>query len=139
MTPPHGSLIFADTSFYYASLDSRDPFHSRAHALAQEISAKNRTLISSWEIIVETLTLLRTGHSYSAAMAFLRDTLPGITVIHLDSEKRDRALTLFEKLSQDKRLSLCDVISYLLVKEHLGNIPCLAFDDDFRKLGLNVL
>lgn len=139
MIPPNNSLIFADTSFYYASLDSRDRFHSQAHKLAYEISARNMTLISSWEIVVETITLLRTGHSYGAAMAFIKDTLPGITVIQLDSEKKDRALTLFEKLSRAKRLSLCDVISYLLVKEHLGNIPCAAFDDDFRKLGLNVL
>ena len=32
-----------------------------------------------------------------------------------------------------------DIISFLLVTKVLGNIPCLAFDDDFEKLGLTVV
>ena len=131
--------LFVDTSFYYASLDPQDPHHERARELNMLISQKRLVLISSWEVIVETVTLLRIRHNYQAAITFIRHVLPHLQIMTLDVKSRAQALVLFEKLSRDKHLSLCDVISYLLVTEHLNHIPCLAFDDDFKKLGLNVL
>ncbi|MBI4373512.1 MAG: type II toxin-antitoxin system VapC family toxin [Deltaproteobacteria bacterium] len=133
------SSVFADTSYYYACLDSRDRHHARTRELNLLISQQGLALVSSWEIVVETVTLLRNRHSFSAATIFIRHLLPHIEVIYLDEKSRARAIHLFEKFSRDKRLSLCDVISYLLVTEHLKGIPCLAFDDDFRQLGLNVM
>ncbi|MBI2340858.1 MAG: type II toxin-antitoxin system VapC family toxin [Deltaproteobacteria bacterium] len=130
------SSVFADTSFYYALADSRDSRHPEATTLSKSVDANNLGLVSSWEIIVETVTLLRNRYSYQAAVNFIQKVLPSIQVIYIDDKIRQRSLSLFKKFASDKRLSLCDVISYILVKEHLQNIPCLAFDDDFEKLGL---
>ncbi|MBI4410989.1 MAG: hypothetical protein HY541_00700, partial [Deltaproteobacteria bacterium] len=105
---------------------------------SKSVDANNLGLVSSWEIIVETVTLLRNRYSYQAAVNFIQKVLPSIQVIYIDDKIRQRSLSLFKKLASDKRLSLCDVISYILVKEHLQNIPCLAFDDDFEKLGLSL-
>lgn len=131
--------VYADTSFYFAYLDPRDLSHARAVELHRHLSERNLALISSWEVIVETVTLLRNRHSYSAAITFIHKVLPAIRVIYIDDKVRSKGLKLFEKLARDKRLSLCDVISYLLVTEHLDHIPCLAFDDDFESLGLHLV
>jgi hypothetical protein len=36
-------------------------------------------------------------------------------------------------------LSLCDAISLVVVTTLLERMPCLAFDEDFRRLGLTVI
>lgn len=136
---PNERLIFADTSFYYAALDKRDRNHQSAQRLSRYVAEHCWTLTSSWEVIVETVTLLRNRYSYEASVNFIKKILPCLEIVYIDDTIRKRALSFFEKLNRDKRLSLCDVISYLLVKEHFENIPCLAFDDDFDQLGLNVL
>lgn len=46
---------------------------------------------------------------------------------------------MFRRYGQDHRLSLCDAISFVVVTTLLGRMPCLAFDEDFRRLGLTVL
>jgi hypothetical protein len=46
---------------------------------------------------------------------------------------------LFSRMSREHRISLCDAISAIVVKHRLGSIPCLALDDDFRRLGLSVI
>lgn len=129
-------LLFADTSFYYAALDSRDPFHPLAKRYAEWLEENKGQLISTWEIVSETVTLLRTRYGYEGAMTFIRDVLPSLQIIYLSDRDRREALRLFEKLSSDKKLSLCDVVSYLVITKHLKRIPHLAFDDDFRSLGL---
>jgi predicted nucleic acid-binding protein len=42
------------------------------------------------------------------------------------------------RFSRDKRLSFCDAITFVVITQILGNMPCLTFDRDFRALGLNV-
>ena len=36
----------------------------------------------------------------------------------------------------ERRLSLCDAISFIVVTTLLDRMPCFAFDEDFRRLGL---
>jgi predicted nucleic acid-binding protein len=64
--------------------------------------------------------------------------LPALDLVYLDESERRRALILFSRVSRERRISLCDAISALVVKDRLGSIPCLAFDDDFQRLGLTV-
>ena len=39
----------------------------------------------------------------------------------------------------ERRLSLCDAISFVVITTLLDRPPCLTFDDDFRALGLTVV
>lgn len=130
------SRFFTDTSFYYAFLDKRDRFHSMAKEISDWMNIHNIGMTTTWEVVLETVTLLRYRHSYEAAMTFVKDVFPSIQIVTVSEEDRLEALHLFKKFSEDKKISLCDVISYLVVTKYFDHIPCLAFDDDFWALGL---
>lgn len=131
--------LFCDTSFFYAALDSRDRDHPLAKKLSKSIQEKQVPLITTWEVIVETVTLLRYRYGYRGAITFIDQVLPRLNIFYIDSAARAKTLQAFRKLSRDKKISLCDAISYIVVSEYLGFMPCLAFDEDFRRLGLTVL
>lgn len=131
--------VFVDTSFYYASLDPRDAHHEKAIQLNHQVVEKKLQMLSTWEIICETVTLLRNRFGYKAAVLFIDQILPSLEIIYIDDDIRALALKWFKKLSADKKISLCDVVSYLLVTQKLDHIPILAFDDDFKDLGLTFL
>ncbi len=128
--------LFADTSFFYAALDPEDASHPTARKTVEWIAITNTRIVTTWEVIVETVTLLRNRYSYAAAIGFIQKTLPTVQLINITQSDREESLQLFKKLASDKELSLCDVISYLVVKKYLRHAPCLAFDDDFWTLGL---
>jgi len=131
--------LFGDMSFFYAVLDKRDSDHSSASQLAEFIQERQIPLITTWEVIVETVTLLRYRYSYRGATTFINRVLPQLNVFYVDAEVRAKAFDAFLKLSRDKEISLCDAISYIVITEHLNFIPCLTFDKDFKQLGLTVL
>lgn len=131
--------LFADTSFFYAVLDRRDRDHKSAARLARFVQEEQIPLITTWEIIVETVALLRYRYSYRGAVAFIDQVLPQLNIFYVDAGARAKALRTFLKFSQDKKISLCDAISYVVVTEYLNFIPCLTFDEDFKRLGLHVL
>ena len=85
------------------------------------------------------MTLLRYRYSYRGAVTFIDQVLLQLNIFYINSEDRAKGLLAFRKLSRDKEISLCDAISYIVVSERLDFIPCLAFDEDFRRLGITVL
>jgi predicted nucleic acid-binding protein len=60
-------------------------------------------------------------------------------IVYLNDTDRHRALILFSRLSRERKISLRDAISAAVAKDRLAATPCLAFDDDFRTLGLSVV
>lgn len=52
---------------------------------------------------------------------------------------RTRALDVFRRYGRDHRLSFCDAISFVVVTTLLDRMPCFAFDEDFRRLGLTII
>jgi predicted nucleic acid-binding protein len=54
-------------------------------------------------------------------------------------DQRGEAEQIFRRHGRDRRLSFCDAISAVVVTTLLDQIPCLAFDEDFRSLGLTVI
>jgi predicted nucleic acid-binding protein len=131
--------VFCDTSFFYASLDKNDYDHVAARAMAGWLKDKSIAIITTWEIVVETVTLLRYRLSFRGAEVFIKNVLPYLNIIYITDNERSKALESFLKLSKDKKLSLCDLISNVVVRMHFSEIPCIAFDDDFRQMGLTVL
>lgn len=51
----------------------------------------------------------------------------------------EEAEQIFRRYGRDHRLSFCDAISFVVVTTLLDYVPCLAFDEDFRRLGLTVI
>lgn len=133
------SHVFVDTSFWYASLDPRDENHEGAAILAAAAAKARARMHSTREVVEETLTLLRYRASARAALLFLDQIVPAVHVIDSAPETHATAAALFRRLAPRRRLSYCDALSFVVVRTVLHDVPCLAFDRDFRALGLTVM
>ncbi len=131
--------VFCDTSFFHACLDPSDTHHPRAHDLVTEATTANTALWTTWDVVSETATLLRYRVSYPAALAFVDELYPRLRLVEYGAEVRAQALDVFRRYGRERRLSLCDAISFVVVTTLLERTPCLAFDEDFRRLGLTVV
>jgi len=131
--------LFCDTSFFYACLDPADANHARASAVLAEASATGSAFCTTWDVIGETVTLLRYRRSFRAALAFLDEVKPALQLISYGDRVRLEAVRLFREYGRDHRLSFCDAISFVVVTTLLDHAACLSFDRDFRSLGLTVL
>jgi predicted nucleic acid-binding protein len=129
---------FCDTSFFFASLCPDDINYERAGEVLNNCVTEKITLCTTWDIISETVTLLRYRAEYRLSMEFLDNIVPSLSVVTYDRSVRDAAIEVFRKLSRDKRLSFCDVLSYVVITQLLEDMPSLSFDRDFRSLGLTV-
>jgi len=52
---------------------------------------------------------------------------------------RDEAEEIFRRRARARRISFCDAVSFVVITTLLDDMPSLAFDRDFRALGLTVL
>jgi len=136
---PPSALVFCDTSFFYACLDPNDVNHMRARLLVEESASSGTTWCTTWDIVSETVTLLRYRRHFRAALAFLNDVKPGLQLVLYGDRVRDEAERMFRSYARDHRLSFCDAISFVVVTSLLDHVPCFTFDEDFRRLGLTVL
>lgn len=130
--------VFCDTSFFFASLCPDDSNYKKAGELLEYCKNNAVTLYTTWDIISETVTLLRYRASYNIAVKFLDNVKPTLFIVPYNDSVRTVAEEVFKKLSIDKRLSFCDAMSYVVITHMLDNIPCFTFDKDFRSLGLTV-
>ncbi|MBI5205969.1 MAG: type II toxin-antitoxin system VapC family toxin [Nitrospirae bacterium] len=129
---------FCDTSFFFASLSPDDSNYSRAGEILEFFRENKISLYTTWDIISETITLLRYRASYKLSVEFIDVVKPSLHIVHYNDSVRMAAAEIFKKLSRDKRLSFCDSISYVIITHMLENMPCFSFDSDFRSLGLTV-
>lgn len=131
--------LFCDTSFFYACLDPTDVNHDRAGQLIHDAAKSGSDFFATWDIVSETATLLRYRRSFSAAWTYLSEVKPTLRLVPYGDESRAQAEEIFRIYGQDHRLSFCDALSFVVVTTLLENMSCLAFDRDFRGLGLTVL
>ena len=129
---------FCDTSFFFASLSPDDSNYSRAGEILEFFRENKISLYTTWDIISETITLLRYRASYKLSIEFIDMVKPSLHIVHYNDSVRMAAAEIFKKLSRDKRLSFCDAVSYVIITHMLENMPCFSFDSDFRSLGLTV-
>jgi predicted nucleic acid-binding protein len=131
--------VFCDTSFFYACLDNQDVHHGRARTLVENAATAHVVFYSTWDIVSETVTLLRYHCSYTRALAFLNHVKPPLRLVPYDGSVRSQAEDVFRRLGRDKKLSWCDTISFVVVTMLLNHMVCLSFDRDFKQLGLTVI
>jgi len=130
---------FCDTSFFFAALYPKDVNYQRAGGLLKEALAREVSLWTTWDIISETATLLLYRFNARAALRFLDEMKPSLQIVYYDESVREEAERVFRLFTKDKKLSFCDAISYVVVKTILQDVNCLSFDEDFIRLGLNVI
>ena len=131
--------LFCDTSFFYACFDPRDVNHQQADDLSKDAAASGSGLYVTWDIISETLTLLRYRRSHRDALTFLTEIKPRLHIVNYADNVRAEAERIFRRYGRDHKLSFCDAISFVVVTTLLDDMPSLAFDGDFRALGLTVI
>jgi predicted nucleic acid-binding protein len=131
--------IFCDTSFFHACLDPSDAHHPQAHRLVAEAAAAGTALWTTWDVASETVTLLRHRVGPAPALAFVEGLYPRLHLVEYGIEVRAQALDVFRRYGRERHLSLCDAISFVVVTTLLDRMPCFAFDEDFRRLGLTVI
>lgn len=129
---------FCDTSFFFASLCPEDTNYDTAGKLLEFCRENKVVLYTTWDIISETVTLLRYRADYNAAVEFLDTVKPSLNIVRYEDSVRAAAEEVFRKLSKDKKLSFCDALSYVVITHMLEHVPGLSFDKDFRSLGLTV-
>jgi len=130
---------FCDTSFFFASLYPKDVNYEKAGQILKEALSQEITLYTTWDIVSETATLLLYRFSSKAALRFLDEIKPVLSIVYYDESVRKEAEQVFRLFIKDKKLSFCDAISYVVVKTVLKGIVCLTFDEDFSRLGLTMI
>lgn len=133
------SDLFCDTSFFYACFDPRDVNHQQANHLSEDAAAARSRLYVTWDIISETLTLLRYRRSYREALSFLTEIKPDLHIVNYGQSVRAEAEQIFRRYGRDRKLSFCDAVSFVVVTTLLNGMPSLALDADFRAMGLTVI
>lgn len=131
--------LVCDTSFFYACFDRHDVNHEQAKDLNEDAARSGSRLYVTWDIISETLTLLRYRRSYREALTFLTEIKPHLHIVTYGESVRTEAERIFRRYGRDHKLSFCDAVSFVVVTTLLDDIPSLAFDTDFRALGLTVI
>jgi predicted nucleic acid-binding protein len=137
--PTFPGRVFCDTSYFYACADADDLYHRQALALASQAADRGARLWTTWDVISETVTLLRDRHSWVAAIRFLDDVKPRLHIVEYGPNVRVEAEHVFRRRGRDHRLSFCDAISFVVVTTLLDHVACLAFDEGFRSLGLTTI
>lgn len=137
-SPAFPPRVFCDTSFLYACLDAADTNHGRALEASRAAAKTRSRLYCTSDVVSETATLLRYRCSYEAASLFVTTVKPLLEIVPVDDLARAEAERVFLSKGRSRRLSMCDAVSYVCVTKLLGGIPCLSFDKDFRRLGLEV-
>jgi predicted nucleic acid-binding protein len=138
MTPWPGR-IFCDTSFFFACLEPRDQSHAPALLWLKASQQHKSVFVTTWDILSETVTLLRRKSGYRIALAFIEEIIPSLRLVLIDDSVRQEALAIFKRFAMDKKLSFCDCVSCAVLSSDLAPIPTATFDIHFKSLGLPVL
>ena len=128
--------LFCDTSFFFACLEPRDIHHAQAKEWLEESAHRGTVFVTTWDIVSETITLLRVKSGYKKAAAFIDEVLPALQIARYDDSIRGQAEDVFKRFARDKKLSFCDCVSFAVLTALLDTIPSATFDAHFRSLGL---
>ncbi len=125
--------VLIDASFWIALRDAREPWHSKARALAQELLRQRVRFVYTSLILAETLAHFSRSPLMRKQLvddAQANPTMEWELVPHTDEVA---ALDLLRRQG-DKSYSLCDAVSFVVMRR-LGLRQAATFDDHFRQFG----
>lgn len=130
------NVAFADTYFFLALLDAREPRHQAALSAARDPSL--RIVTSEW-VLVEFGNAYCQPADRADFVATYRSLIghPRITIVPADSQLLQRGVDLFEE-RPDKAWSLVDCLSFVIMDDlHVSN--ALTGDRHFEQAGFIAL
>jgi predicted nucleic acid-binding protein len=132
-------VLFADTSFWVAILNRRDPLYRRAHESSGLLSGAS--IYTTDLVLAELLNTFAEGSTWlrSIAAQYVNSLLAGgkVTIERLTPDSFDAALKLYSE-RRDKGWSLTDCHSFLLMQRH-GIDSALTADRQFEQAGFKTL
>jgi predicted nucleic acid-binding protein len=131
--------VFADTSYWFALLNTRDTLHQKAVVTSRQLSAVQ--LVTSEMVFVELLNCLGSGNPRERRAVV--STIEGlgrsdsVIVVPQTPEQFAKALERY-KQSADKNWSLTDCASFQIMEtEHID--AALTHDHHFVQAGFEAL
>lgn len=123
--------MFVDTSAWYAAYVANAPHHAAAKSL---LAAAASRLITTDQILAESLTLLRARGEYARAIRLGRDLLAGgiAQVIQLTPDDLGKAFVIFSTYP-DQAWSFVDCTSFV-VMQRMDVRDALSLDAHFRQM-----
>ena len=135
--PPR--MLFADTFYWVALLNARDPFHARVASFSLALGAAR--LVTTDEVLTEVLNWFsRSGPLWRGKAAILVHNLrsnPKVDVLPQTRADFDAALALYEA-RPDKDYSLTDCRSMVALRA-LSVSEVLTNDHHFTQEGFTIL
>lgn len=131
--------VFIDTSAWIALYDRNDRYHKNAKKIWVEIINKKKQIYTTFDVLDETITLLRFRVGYKGSVDFGENVFESkiINIIEINTELRLKAREFYNKFS-DKKLSFTDCTSFAAMSL-LDIIKSFTFDKHFLQVGFNVL
>lgn len=129
--------MFVDTSAWVALIVEGDEHHERAKKFLSELEP-SRALITTDDVFDETITRIRrlAGHRIAVRAGELIRASALAQIVPVTPDDFERAWSVFRK-HEDKVLSFTDCTS-VAVMERMRIRTVFAFDEDFKKLGLDL-
>lgn len=128
---------FADTSYWLALELTDDQNHGSALAHWLKLVKTSFAIVTTSYVFDETITYLNSRNHHEKAVEVGENLLlsPTIELVHIDESLFFEGWTMFQKY-QDKRYSLTDCLSFVVMKEK-GLETALTFDKHFVQAGFN--
>ena len=118
-------MVIADAGFFYALIDRRDAWHTRAVAA---LPTQAQGWITTWPVLTEATHLITRWVGTAAAQALLREVADGaIAVWSWPAEHTARLPDLMHRYTR-LPMDLADA-SLVLLAEHLGHGRILTTDE----------
>ncbi len=132
-------LLFVDTSAWYAAFDRKDAHHAQVEAALRQARASERRLVTSTDVLGETLTLIRAraGHALALRAGEAVWHSGAAEILDVDGAARLIAWEIFSRFSEHT-LSFTDCTSAALMRTG-GIDDVLTLDRHFTVLGFNRL
>lgn len=128
--------VFADSFYFFALLNDRDPAHERATAFGQ--SYFDRVITTHWVLteLADGLSRPATRFVFMATLDELRAD-PRITIVGCNDELFNAGVSLFGQ-RPDKYWSLTDCVSFIVMQRE-GITEALTGDKHFEQAGFVAL
>jgi predicted nucleic acid-binding protein len=126
-------VIFVDTSFFYASMETNDSRHELAVELISTVCGEQ--LVTTNHVRGETWTLLNSRISHSAATSFMNLLADSRQVsLQFIGEALEEDSIVWLRKHDERRYSFVDATSFAFMRENRIS-KALAFDGDFTAAG----
>ena len=131
--------VFADTLYWVAVLDVRDPWHEAAARVAQQVGRAR--IVTTEDVLVEVLNAFSASgpHARRWAARYVRGlcTRTAVDVVGRDRTRLLAGIDLYDQ-RPDKEYSLTDCISMLVMRERRLT-EVLTNDHHFEQEGFKIL